>query len=68
MNQQKLNPYRLRGFGCDKCGNEYYDKTAYSPAPSLNEINDYPTYCSNCVVEEETKQKTKPETKKTKKN
>ena len=50
MNQQRLNPYHLRGFACDKCGNEYYDETAYSPAPSLNEINDYHTYCVNCVL------------------
>jgi len=69
MNQEKLKPYYLRGFACDKCGNEYYDETAYSPAPSLNEINDYHTYCSNCViVEEEPEKKTKPETKKKKKS
>jgi hypothetical protein len=47
--QPKLNSYRLRGFGCDNCGNKYYDETAYSYAPSLNEINDHYTYCSNCV-------------------
>ena len=51
--QKKLNPYHLRGFECDRCGNEYYDETAYSPAPNLNEINDYYTYCSDCVVVEE---------------
>jgi hypothetical protein len=53
MNQQKLSSYFLRSFECDRCGNGYYDETAYSPAPSLKEINNYPTYCSNCVVEEE---------------
>ena len=50
--QPKLAPYRLRGFECDKCGNEYYDEIAYSYAPSLDEINDYQTYCSGCVVSE----------------
>src|SRR4051794_5756391 len=69
MNQQKLNPYFLKNFGCDKCGNEYYDEMAYSLAPNLKEINGYYTYCSNCViVEEEQKSKTKPETKKKKKS
>ena len=49
---KKLSPYHLRGFECDGCGGEYYDETAYSYAPSLNEINDYRTYCSDCVVSE----------------
>jgi len=50
--QPKLKPYFLRNFECDRCGNEYYDETAYSYAPSMKEINDYHTYCSGCVVEE----------------
>src|SRR3954453_24033030 len=66
MNQEKLNPYHLRGFGCDRCGNEYHNETAYSPAPSLDEINDYYTYCSNCVVIEEEPKKPSTKTKKTK--
>jgi len=65
MNQKKLNPYHLKGFACDKCSNEYYDETAYSPAPSLKEINHHPTYCSNCVVFEDKKEE---KTKKSKKN
>jgi len=69
MNRERLNPYFLKNFECDRCGNEYYDEKAYSPAPSLKEINDYYTYCSNCViVEEETEKKTKPENKKKKKS
>jgi len=48
----QLKPYRLSGFECDKCGDEYEQDTAYSYAPSLSEINDYKTYCSNCVVSE----------------
>ena len=47
--QKKLSPYRLEGFECDNCGNEYYNEIAYSYAPSMNEINNYHTYCSNCV-------------------
>jgi len=47
--QPKLSPYFLRNFECDRCGSEYYDETAYSYAPSMKEINDYRTYCSDCV-------------------
>jgi hypothetical protein len=49
--QKKLFPYHLSNFICDKCGDEYVEDTAYSYAPSMNEINDYKTYCSNCVVD-----------------
>lgn len=45
----KLSPYCLKGFICDNCGDEYEEQTAYSYAPSMNEINDYRTYCSDCV-------------------
>jgi hypothetical protein len=47
--QKELTPYRLECFGCDNCGDEYYNEIAYSYAPSMNEINDYQTYCGNCV-------------------
>lgn len=47
--QKKLSPYHLSNFICDNCGNEYVENTAYSYAPSMNEINNYKTYCSNCV-------------------
>jgi len=50
--QSKLKSYFLRNFECDNCGNEYCDETAYSYAPSMNEINEYYTYCSECVVVE----------------
>jgi hypothetical protein len=66
MNQEKLSSYFLRNFECDNCGNEYYNETAYSPAPSLKEINDYYTYCSNCVVFEEEPKKQLTKRKKTK--
>jgi len=45
----KLSPYKLRGYVCDKCGDEYYDEVAYSYAPNLDEINNYKTYCADCV-------------------
>ena len=47
--QKKLSPYHLSNFVCDDCGDEYVEDTAYSYAPSMNEINDYQTYCRNCV-------------------
>lgn len=47
--QRQISPYHLSNFICDKCGDEYEQDTAYSYAPSLSEINDYKTYCSNCV-------------------
>ena len=47
--QPKLNPYFLEGFICDRCGGEYVEETAYSYAPSMKEINNYHTYCSNCL-------------------
>ena len=47
--QPKLSPYYLEGFICDRCGGEYVEETAYSYAPSMKEINNYRTYCSNCI-------------------
>lgn len=47
--QPKLTPYKLNAFECDKCGDEYEQDTAYSYAPNLEQINNYKTYCSNCV-------------------
>jgi hypothetical protein len=50
--QPKLSPYSYLNFTCDNCGDEYEQDTAYSHAPSSDEINNYHTYCSNCVVDE----------------
>lgn len=47
--QPKLTPYYLLNFICDKCGDEYEEDTAYSYAPSVKEINEYYTYCWECV-------------------
>ena len=47
--QPKLSPYYLEGFICDRCGGEYVEEAAYSYAPSMKEINDYRTYCFNCI-------------------
>lgn len=45
----KLIPYYPLNFICDNCGDEYRQDTAYSYARSLDEINDYRTYCRGCV-------------------
>ena len=60
--KQKLNPYRFQNFTCDNCQEDYEQKTAYSPAPNLEQLDDYYTYCSNCVEinkEEKPKQSSK---------
>ena len=45
-----LKPYLLTKFTCDSCQGEFQDKTAYSYASNLSELDDgYYTYCSNCV-------------------
>ncbi len=46
----QLIPYYPLNFTCDNCGDEYEEDTAYSYALSVREINDYRTYCTNCVV------------------
>jgi len=64
--KQKLNPYRFQNFTCDNCQEDYEQKMAYSPAPNLEQLDDYYTYCSNCVEinkEEKPKQSSKKKTK-----
>lgn len=50
--QPKLIPYSHLNFTCDRCGEEYEQETAYSPARHLTELDHQPTYCSDCVVVE----------------
>jgi hypothetical protein len=47
----KLTPYFNIDFGCDNCGDEYEEDTAYSYAPNLDQLKlkHYPTYCRECV-------------------
>jgi hypothetical protein len=74
MNQKQLNVYPNLDFGCDSCEEEYESKTAYSFAPSLNQLSQYSTYCINCVkftaqeLEELTLSKSKSKTKTKTKN
>ncbi|CAG8592286.1 8701_t:CDS:2 [Diversispora eburnea] len=46
----QLTPYYPLNFACDNCGDEYEQDTAYSYAPSMREINDFHTYCSDCAT------------------
>jgi hypothetical protein len=49
MNQKELNPYSQISFKCDNCEEKYEQRTAYSLAPSLAQLSQYPTYCINCI-------------------
>jgi len=49
MNQERLKSYPNTNFICDSCQGEFRGKTAYSPAPNLDEEKEYTTYCVNCV-------------------
>lgn len=51
MNQ--LNQFVKADFTCDRCGGEFYHKTAYSVARNWEEFDEEYTYCSNCVKEPE---------------
>jgi hypothetical protein len=45
----KLIPYPHTNFTCDKCQSDYEKETAYSVARNLKELDQYPTYCSDCA-------------------
>jgi hypothetical protein len=47
MNQ--LNTYYHQDFTCDKCGDKFSNKIAYSYAPNLDQSAGYEAYCANCV-------------------
>jgi hypothetical protein len=67
MNQQEVNPYPRVSFTCNNCEEDYEQRTAYSAAPNLAQLNQYPIYCINCInfteeeLEELTLSKIKPE-------
>ena len=46
---QQLNFYPYQNFTCDSCGREFYQETAYSATPNLDQTEGYLTYCLNCV-------------------
>ena len=54
---EQLYPYFHLNFTCDNCGNEYQNKTAYSPIKNPCQSQQIITYCSNCVIEEKPKKK-----------
>src|SRR6185369_7993902 len=43
-----LNRFIKVDFNCDKCHQRFEKDTVYSPAPNLDQIKDYPTYCVDC--------------------
>ncbi|RHZ36006.1 hypothetical protein [endosymbiont GvMRE of Glomus versiforme] len=50
-----LNQFWKVNFICDNCQRKFIRDRVYSPAPDLDQLNQYPTYCVNCkkVIEEE---------------
>jgi hypothetical protein len=64
--KKQLNPYHYQNFTCDNCQEDYEKKTAYSHAPNLEQLDDYYTYCENCVGVNHKETKKQPSKKKTK--
>lgn len=50
---KQLNQFLKADFTCDKCGGEFYHKTAYSVAQDWEEFEEEYTYCGGCVKEPE---------------
>jgi len=51
--QQKPTPKPLNrfikvDFNCDKCHQKFERDTVYSPASNLDQLSQYPTYCTDC--------------------
>jgi len=46
--QKPLNRFIKVNFTCDKCYQKFERDTVYSPAPNLDQLKDYPTYCTDC--------------------
>jgi hypothetical protein len=65
--KQQLSPYSYQNFTCDSCREEYEQQTAYSPAPNLEQLDYFYTYCANCAKVSDEKAKKQPnKSKKTK--
>src|SRR5438874_1823965 len=45
---QPLNRFIKVNFNCDKCYRKFERDIVYSPAPNLDQLNQYPTYCKDC--------------------
>jgi hypothetical protein len=65
---ERLYPYSHLNFFCDNCGKEFQNKTAYSPVKNAHESDQFITYCSNCVTDEEKSQKKSVKSKQKKKS
>ena len=46
--QKPLNRFIKVDFNCDKCHQKFEKGVVYSPAPNLDQLKDYPTYCTDC--------------------
>ncbi|RHZ35872.1 hypothetical protein [endosymbiont GvMRE of Glomus versiforme] len=46
-----LNQFWKVNFTCDKCYQKFERAIVFSPAPNLDQLNQYPTYCVDCKVE-----------------
>jgi hypothetical protein len=57
---------KYQNFTCDRCGDKYYNETAYSLANSLKQLEGNDTYCSNCVEISEEVKKSSIKSKKSK--
>ncbi|RHZ35719.1 hypothetical protein [endosymbiont GvMRE of Glomus versiforme] len=53
----QLNQFWKVNFICDKCQKKFKKSIVFSPAPSLDYLNDYPTYCVDCKEEKLRRQK-----------
>ena len=49
LNNSQLFQYPQQNYTCDKCGGEFQKTITYSPASDKQELNNSPTYCSNCI-------------------
>ena len=49
LNNPQLFQYPQQNYTCDKCGGEFQKTVTYSPASDKQELNNSPTYCSNCI-------------------
>lgn len=64
---EQLYPYSYLNFTCDNCGEEFRNKTAYSPIKNAKQSDQFLTYCFNCVeITEEKPKKTQLKLKKDK--
>lgn len=47
---KKLNRFIKIDFICDNCQRKFVRNIVYSPAPNLEQLNDYSHYCIDCAV------------------